>query len=60
MISLKKANNALSNANKQLAYLNSNTKVTFSQKLQESQLLPLTVTSIDTLQINLGKMCNQL
>ncbi len=32
----------------------------FAERLKESQLFPLKPTSIETLQINVGKMCNQV
>jgi radical SAM/Cys-rich protein len=34
--------------------------ITFQQKLEESSLYPLTPTNIETFQVNVGKMCNQV
>ena len=60
MISLKKAKNNLSDSTFQLEYLNANSTDSFANKLKETGLFPLKVKKIDTLQINLGKMCNQV
>ena len=54
----------LANSEHQLEVLNEGSEVRaslprISQKLQESDLFPLLPTSVDTLQVNLGKMCNQ-
>lgn len=60
MNSLKKAKNILSDSIIQLEYLNTDNSYSFVDKLKESDLFPFTVKEIDTLQINLGKMCNQV
>ena len=36
-----------------------NTLISFKDSLKKSNLYPLKATSVDTLQINMGKMCNQ-
>jgi radical SAM/Cys-rich protein len=61
MISLKKSKNILSNSQKQLEILSEkSTCLSFESRLAATNLFPLTVREIDTLQINLGKMCNQV
>lgn len=59
--SLKVLNNPLSVAENQLAALQqTHTSLPkFTEKLAETGLFPFTPTSIQTLQINVGKMCNQ-
>ena len=62
--SLKKQNHELSNIDKQLKVLhdgvaNQNLD-SFSTKLKETNLFPLTTTALDIFQINMGKMCNQV
>jgi radical SAM/Cys-rich protein len=60
VITLNKAKSDLVDSNHQLKLLNEFSKVSFTSKLSESNLFPLKVKQIDTLQINLGKMCNQV
>lgn len=64
MKSLLKQEHKLANPKDQIDVLTSNHKKcgldSFSKKLQESNLFPLKPTTIDTLQINVGKMCNQV
>lgn len=61
MKSLKAQNHPLSNTQYELELLDSQeTGIPFSEKLAQSGLFPLTPTQIDILQINLGKMCNQV
>lgn len=61
MKSLKAQNHPLSNSQYELELLEcSYGGISFIQKLEESQMYPLKPTQIDTLQINMGKMCNQL
>ena len=60
MGSLLKLKKPLSNVKKQIEILSRKESESFSQKLSQSNLLPLTPISLDTLQINLGKMCNQV
>jgi len=61
MKSLKAQNHALSDPRYEIDILESRSSdVSFSQKLTESNLYPLKPLLIDTLQINLGKMCNQV
>ncbi|MDW3196389.1 MAG: arsenosugar biosynthesis radical SAM protein ArsS [Cytophagales bacterium] len=60
---LKKTKNALSSTDRQVQVLNDHTSVgipAFGQQLLEMGLLPLKPTGIDILQINVGKMCNQV
>lgn len=61
MKSLKAQNHPLSNSQYELELLESpDSGITFIQKLDESQLFPLRPLQIETLQINMGKMCNQV
>lgn len=60
MITLKKAKSDLIHSHHQLELLNEFSEVSFASKLRETNLFPLKVKQIDTLQINLGKMCNQV
>lgn len=60
---LKKTKNALSSTERQVKILSDHTSVgipEFSKQLHGMGLLPLKPTSIDMLQINVGKMCNQV
>jgi len=62
--SLLSSNNRLSNTFIQLEVLNSADETItalsrFADKLAESNLYPLLPLSINTLQVNMGKMCNQ-
>ncbi len=60
---LKKSKNALSLTERQIQVLSDHESVgvtAFSQRLKEIGLLPLKPTGIDILQINVGKMCNQV
>ncbi|CAN5414938.1 arsenosugar biosynthesis radical SAM protein ArsS [soil metagenome] len=64
MRSLKALNNSLSIASEQIRIIehgqNGNFDLTpFSNKLQQTGLLPLTPSEISIFQINIGKMCNQ-
>ena len=61
MKSLKAQNHPLSNSQYEIELLESpDFGVNFVQKLEESQLFPLKPLQIETLQINMGKMCNQV
>lgn len=60
MITLKKSKSDLIHSHHQLELLNEFSEVSFASKLNETNLFPLKVKQIDTLQINLGKMCNQV
>ena len=59
MSSLKRLNKDFSNASQQIEVLNHAVEDTFAEKLKASNLFPLKSISVDTFQINLGKMCNQ-
>ncbi|OIQ27343.1 MAG: radical SAM protein [Bacteroidetes bacterium MedPE-SWsnd-G2] len=63
--SLKKRNNTLANANRQLEILSngifSNGELpTFKSKISETNQYPLKAKTLEILQINLGYMCNQV
>jgi radical SAM/Cys-rich protein len=59
--SLQKRAHELAQVSKQIDLLDRNDGIVrFESKLKESNLLPLKTTSLDTMQINLGKMCNQV
>jgi radical SAM/Cys-rich protein len=62
--SLKKQNSEFSNIDYQLKVLHHGVKDqnldSFSTKLKETNLFPLTTTGLDVFQINMGKMCNQV
>ena len=62
--SLKKQNSEFSNIDYQLEVLHHGVKDqnldSFSTKLKETNLFPLTTTGLDIFQINMGKMCNQV
>jgi radical SAM/Cys-rich protein len=60
MKSLKAQNHPLSNPEYELEVLGNPNSNTFIQKLKDSGLYPLKPTQVDILQINLGKMCNQV
>ena len=61
MKSLKAQNHPISNTDYELELLESQEIGTaFSEKLAENGLFPLHPTQIEILQINLGKMCNQV
>ena len=61
MKSLKAQNHPLSNPQYEIDLLESpDFGVSFVQKLDESNLYPLSPIKIETLQINMGKMCNQV
>ena len=63
LASLKRQNHALSTPEGQLDILNDASSInieTFDSKMQVIDLLPLTPTNIDIIQINVGKMCNQV
>lgn len=57
--SLLAQGNPLSTAAEQLAVLNRGDLTPFPRKLAEVGLFPLTALGVDTLQINVGKLCNQ-
>lgn len=61
--SLQKQQNGLSDAGIQLEILSDSKSIgipDFSRKLAETGLFPLPPTNIDILQVNVGKMCNQV
>ncbi len=62
--SLKKQNSEFSDIDYQLKVLHNGVKDqnldSFSTKLKETNLFPLTTTGLDIFQINMGKMCNQV
>jgi radical SAM/Cys-rich protein len=65
MKSLKAQHNFLSNAHEQLEIIEHGSRgdlalVPFQQKLEQSALYPLKPTKIEILQVNIGKMCNQI
>ncbi len=65
MKSLQATHNKLAIASEQIDILEHGTDddyklIPFQQKLDETGLYPLATTSISTLQINIGKMCNQV
>jgi radical SAM/Cys-rich protein len=60
MKSLKAQNHPLSNPEYELEVLGNKNSATFRQKLNDSGLYPLKPTQVEILQINLGKMCNQV
>ena len=60
MKSLKAQNHYLSQTNYQLNELDKATGVSFSDKIFDAGLNQISPNSIDVLQINLGKMCNQV
>jgi len=62
MKSLKALAHSLSDAEEQIAVLESNTEKypAFEKKLSEIDLLPLKPTGTEIFQINMGKMCNQV
>ena len=67
MKSLKAGHNKLSEANGQLAVLEQGTHagdlyriIPFQQNLEQAGLYPLKATQVEVLQINVGKMCNQV
>ena len=60
METLQKQESSLSFASEQKEALEKTTHVRFSEKLRENGLFPLTPITIEILQINLGKLCNQV
>jgi len=60
MQTLVKQNNVLNKADFQVKTLENTTQVKFSEQLRKTNLFPLKPTSIEILQINLGKLCNQV
>ncbi len=58
--SLHAQNHSLSLSKEQLHVLEKTSYVSFSKKLNESGLFPLTVKPLEIFQINVGKMCNQV
>ena len=67
MKSLKADHNILSDVHEQLLILEQGTRaedlyriIPFQQKLEQAGLYPLKATQVEILQINVGKMCNQV
>ncbi len=60
METLQKQNNELTTASFQVKTLETTVKTKFSQKLENIGLFPFKPTEIEILQINLGKLCNQV
>lgn len=61
MKSLKAQNHPLANSQYEIDLLESpDFGVSFAQKLEETDLFPLKPLQIETMQINMGKMCNQV
>lgn len=60
MKTLQKEDNQLSEAVFQVKTLENTKEIKFSEKLKGVNLFPLKPTSIEILQINLGKLCNQV
>jgi radical SAM/Cys-rich protein len=65
MKSLKAGNNILAAAHEQIAIIEHGQSgdfalVPFQEKLEQSNIFPLKPTSINILQVNIGKMCNQV
>lgn len=60
MESLLKRSHQLSKAGQQLKILSEIKQQKFSEKISNSGFLPLKAKDIEVLQINLGKMCNQV
>lgn len=60
MKSLKGQNHNFSNSLYQLEVLEENESFSFREKLQNVGLYPLKSTGIEILQMNIGKMCNQV
>ena len=60
MKTLQKEQNQLSEASFQVKTLENTKEIKFSKKLKEINLFPLKPTTIEILQINLGKLCNQV
>jgi radical SAM/Cys-rich protein len=58
--SLKSQNSSLSESDFQLDLLNKTGLSSFQEKLEEYGLSPFVTAQLDTIQINLGKMCNQV
>jgi len=60
MKTLQKDHNRLSEASFQVKTLENTKEIKFSEKLKGVGLFPLKPTKIEILQINLGKLCNQI
>ncbi|MGB0881917.1 MAG: arsenosugar biosynthesis radical SAM (seleno)protein ArsS [Vicingaceae bacterium] len=60
MQTLQKQNNKLTKANVQVKTLEQTKLVKFGEQLKKLNLFPLQPTTIEILQINLGKLCNQV
>ncbi len=63
LATLKRQKHVLGSPEGQMALLDDTDLMgipTFTSKLKEIQLFPLKPTQIDILQINVGKMCNQV
>lgn len=60
MKSLKAQNNHFSESQYQISVLEENSQFNFKSKLIDIGLFPLRSTGIDILQLNIGKMCNQV
>ena len=60
MGTLQKQKNDLTSPNFQVKTLENTAAIKFNEKLKEVYLFPLKPTEIEILQINLGKLCNQV
>jgi radical SAM/Cys-rich protein len=60
MRTLQKQNNKLTEADFQVKTLEDTAEIKFSEQLKNIELFPLRPTEIEILQINLGKLCNQV
>jgi radical SAM/Cys-rich protein len=58
--SLKGQQHSLSSTERQLELIEQAGLVRFDEKLKDQQLFPLKSQGVETLQVNLGKMCNQV
>lgn len=57
---MKAQHHRLSDSDRQLSILEATDGMSFSEQLQTFGKFPLQPSAIDTLQVNLGKMCNQV
>lgn len=57
---MKAQHHRLSDSDRQLSILEATDGMSFSEQLQTIGKFPLQPSAIDTLQVNLGKMCNQV
>lgn len=60
METLQKQNSALNETRFQVKAIENTDEIRFSEKLKNIELFPLKPTEIEILQINLGKLCNQV